>query len=267
MSTLLRHLRDERGGALLTTMALTGAALFGILILLDFFGIYVVKRQGQAAADAAALGALQAAEKAFNQVARPALRTKLDALQQAINADVSSRMADWSRQRGSALRAQLAAVKPPLSPAEISQTIRDAIDDERPGVLEATRATVIHARVSDAEVAQALINGTNVSLVAGLRGLFAPIERGCLVKSVGAQQSTALREAATWFAAHNGASGGAAVVFPYQGEIKVRAVVTVPVPLGITARFAPADGRLLTVEATARAADLGGLAFDLSGSC
>ena len=263
----MHHVREEHGGSIITVLALTGAAMFCILALLDVFGIYLAKRAGQAAADAAALGALQAAQQAFNEAAAPALADKLSALQAAVASDVAQRMSSWESSRRAALTASLQAQTPPPSDDEIAQIVNAAIAQERPGVYTATRQGAIRSRIADAEVAQDLISGVTVPLASGLRALFTQAERGCLVRRAGARDSGALQDAARWYATQNGANGDVSVTFPYEAQVKVRVVVSMPVPLGLTARFAPRGGSLLKVEATARAGETSGLTFDLSGSC
>lgn len=60
-----RRAAGERGSALLSTVAVTAAALLGVAVLMDVFLIYAARQAGQTAAAAAALGARQALEQAL----------------------------------------------------------------------------------------------------------------------------------------------------------------------------------------------------------
>jgi hypothetical protein len=260
------RLSDQRGNALVTTVMLVAMGFLALALLMDFLGIYVAKRPGQTAADAAALGALQAAEQSFNQVLSPALQAKVDTLLRAVAQEVGRRMEEWEDNRRSSLRAGLEGSVPPLTEDEIQRKISETISNERPGVLQSTRHSVIRSMVRDSAVENALIDGQPVPPLPGLGEFFTARERGCLVRSAGEQGANEIRSAANWFAEQNGVRAPVEVMFPYQNQIKVRVVVSAPVPLGLTARFAPTSETLLPVEATSRAADLG-IPFDLSGPC
>lgn len=259
-------LHDQRGAALLTTLSVTAAALMGIALLMDVFSIYVAKRAGQTAADAAALGAIQVVEQVFNAAAREALQNELDRFARSVSDEVSNRVADWASARRRELREALESIEPPLEPDEINRIISEIIADERPGVRSIARRSVIRSRIGDVAVEQALINGDPVPFVPALREFFSPAELGCLIRGAGALSTGEIRESAAWFAQHNGATQIISVTFPHQEQIKARVVVDYPVPLVMTARFAPTRP-LLTVEATSKAVSPGGLTFDLSVSC
>lgn len=262
----MQRLADERGSALLSTLAVTGVAVLGIALLLDVFGICVAKRTGRTAADAAALGALQAAEQSFNQVLEPAVQIKVNELLQAVGDEVSRRMGEWEEDRRTALRESLENQVPPLPGDVIERRIVETIADERPGKYQSTHRSVVRSMVRDPSVGNALTDGRPVPPLAGLGEFFTAKERGCLVRAAGEQGMDEMQTAARWFAQQNGGQESVTVTFPYQNQIKVRVVVPVPVPLGLTARFAPAGETLLPVEASSKAADLG-IPFDLSGPC
>lgn len=262
----MRRFSSQRGNALITTVMLVALGLLALALLMDFFGIFVAKRPGQTAADSAALGALQAVELAFNRVLTPALQAKVNVLLQAVGEEVSRRMDEWEDDRRSNLRASLEGILPPLTEDEIQRKISETIAEERPGVFRSTRRSVIRSMVRDSAVANALIDGQPVPPLPGLGEFFSARERGCLVRSAAQQGADEIQAAANWFAQQNGISAPVEVTFPYQNQIKVRVVVSAPVPLGLTARFAPTSETLLPVEATSRAGDLG-IAFDLSGPC
>lgn len=236
-----------------------GVGLLAILLLLDLFAVFVARRAGQRAADAAALGALQAAEQAFEPAARAALEVKLRVLWEAVAAEVSGDMAHWEVARRQELRD---GSDPPLTDEEIARIIAREWADVRADY----RRSAIRARVAHPAVASALLSGGPVPLMPALGEFFTARERGCLVRQAAAG-GHALREAATWFARQNGAVGSAVVTFPYENQVKAHVVVSVPVPLGISRRFAPAGQVLLPVEASSRAALPGGFTFDLSGPC
>lgn len=240
-------------------------ALIGIGVLMDFFAIYVAKRAGQTAADAAALGALQAAEQAFNQVARSALEQRLAALHRTASDEISRRLSDWEAWRRAVLRRELEAIEPPWPLEEIEREISLVISQEWSGVYHAIREDVYRSLVRDLSVAQALLDGRPVPMVAGLGEFFSAVERGCMIRQAGSEQASVIRATADWFAVQNGAAGAMDVTFPYDGQIKVRAVALFPVPFGLVARFVPRQ--YLPVEATSRAIKPAGLTFDLTGSC
>lgn len=259
--------RDQRGSALLSTLGVTAAALLGVMLLMDIFSIYVTRRAGRTAADAAALGALQAAQQAFNRLAREALQGRLNELERAVNRDAAEEVSEWELSRREGLEAELAGREPPLPEEEMTAEIARVIARERPEMRRAAREAAIRSRVADRQVEQALVDRQPVPFTAALAEFFSPAELGCLVRRVGAEEEPALRRAALWFAQQNGGRTIRSFAFPYQGQVKVRVEVTAPVALGISARYAPVRRPLLEVEATSRAVDLGGLQVDLQGRC
>lgn len=261
----MRWLIHERGSALLSTLAVTFAALLGVALLMDFFGIYAAKRSGQTAADAGALGAMAVVEASFNRVARTSLDGKVAAVHSSASSQIDREMSDWETWTRAYLRARLEAEEPPLTPAGIEAEIDRVIREDWYGVYQGTRHSVYRSLVRDAAVAGALIEGRPMPLTAGLGEFYTAQERGCLVHRAVRAEAAAIRAAAQWYASQNGAETDVAVTFPYQGLIKVQVIVQRAVPLGLTARFVPRQ--FLPVEATALAADPSGLSFDLSGSC
>lgn len=253
-------LHNQRGSALFTTLAVAGVGLLVILVLLDLFAIFVAKRIGQTAADAAALATLQTVEKAFEPVAKAALNQKVQTLNQQVATEVSQQMTVWEAWRRAYLET---AYDPPLTEEEINWMI--AL--ERPGVRRSYRHSAIRSRVAHDGVAQALIDYQPVPFVPGLGEFFTDRERGCLVHQAVKVAGSDLGQTAAWFAEQNGATGVAGVTFPYDGEFKALVVVEVPIPLGFSSRFAPGPLTLLTVQASAGTAGPGGLVFDLSGPC
>jgi uncharacterized membrane protein len=261
----MQRITGQSGNALVTTLFLTALAVLAVGVLMDFVGIYVAKRVGRTAADAAALGAMAAVEQAFDDVAQPALQARVAALMQRVASEVSSRMQAWEEDRRAALRSSLEQVIPPLSEPDIEAQINKAIAEERPGVYKSTRRSVIRSKVADPAVADALIDGQPVPMVPGLGEFFTATERGCLIRAAGQQGADSIRAAATWFAQQNGGQDLVTVSFPYENAIRARVIVSARVPLGLTARFAPAAKALLPVEAVS-GAELG-IPVDMSGPC
>lgn len=260
-------MRRQDGAAALTVLALTAAGLLALAVLLDIYAVYVTERAGRTAADAAAMGALKAAEEAFDTLARKRLQARLDVLEAEVTRAVSRRLDEWEGRRRAELQAQWRTVVPPLPDEQIDRLVAGGIARERRAEAQAIRGGVIRSRVRSGEVAAALTANRPVPFVAALDEFFTAVERGCLIRQVGTRHRPRLHAAAQWWARRNGGQEVVTLEFPHQQRIKVHVVVTVPVPLGVTARFAPTARPPLPAEATSRPADLGGLEFDLTGPC
>lgn len=266
------------------------------LVMMDLAAVFVAKRAGQNAADAAALGVSHAMQALLRDSVSEAVQQKLDILWETVQGEVDVALAEWESERRAELRAEIEAemaaaeeggadtepgtetgeeagsvALPESDPAEveaaIAAAIAERIAEERPVVREDLVASAVRRQVRNAEVAQAILKGTPINQAVLVAELLEPPELGCVVKQTILDNERALAEVADDYATANGAAGVVTLDVLSKNQSRVHVRIRHRLRLVAMSRLVPDSHRYLQVDAASNFTVVPDMEPDYGAAC
>lgn len=259
-------MRNERGSMSLLFLGVVGGFMLLVVAISAYESVYLARRRGQSAADAAALAAMQAVQQQLATVQQQALAAHVATWWDQVNDRIGSDMGNWWQYQLQAAQHFCQTNFPSTYSSCLSTQVQN-INQSASTAQTAYRNYEAGQALHDKNLLGPILGNGSLPLVPSLLEFVPNSELACLPYRAARQANATMQSRASVLATANGATSVEPVEFPYDDTTKVRVIVHQPIPLGPVKTWVDAQYQQVTVESTTVLSNSPGLPIHPASQC